>query len=97
MSLGIISPKLSWRYHFAISTPTRTPTNSPASALTCGLHDMAVNGDAEARAIRRDELRPKLITSSTKRRVHELSGLQHHVADDGECVWGLRTWRRWSR
>ncbi|KAI4909720.1 hypothetical protein J4E85_011542 [Alternaria conjuncta] len=43
---------------------------------------MAVNGDAESRAIHRDELRPKLITSSTKRRVNELSGLQTKVADD---------------
>jgi hypothetical protein len=50
---------------------------------------MAVNGDAESRAIHRDELRPKLITSSTKRRVNELSGLQTKVADDCECLWGL--------
>ena len=33
-----------------------------------------------------DQLRPKLITSSTKRRVNELSGLQHQVADDCECL-----------
>jgi hypothetical protein len=61
--------------------------NTPQSAFTCGLDDMAaVNGDAESRAISRDELRPKLITSSTKRRVNELSGLQHQVADDCECL-----------
>jgi hypothetical protein len=46
---------------------------------------MAVNGDAESQAIDRDELRQKLITSSTKRRIHELSGLQHQVTDDCEC------------
>lgn len=46
---------------------------------------MAANGDAEAQALDRDALRQKLITSSTKRRIHELSGLQHRVADDGEC------------
>jgi hypothetical protein len=63
------------------------PRQHPASAFTCGLDDMAVNGDAESRAIHRDQLRPKLITSSTKRRVNELSGLQHQVADDCESLW----------
>ncbi|KAF1838159.1 ARM repeat-containing protein [Decorospora gaudefroyi] len=45
---------------------------------------MTVNGDAEPRAMDGAQLRPKLITSSTKRRIHELSGLQHHLqaADD---------------
>lgn len=46
---------------------------------------MAVNGDAAAQALDRDGLRQKLITSSTKRRIHELSGLQHQVANDCEC------------
>ena len=45
-----------------------------------GLH-----GDVEAQALDRDGLRQKLITSSTKRRIHELSGLQHQAADDCEC------------
>ncbi|KAJ4375282.1 translational activator of GCN4 [Neocucurbitaria cava] len=43
---------------------------------------MAVNGDANSQAIDREKLRQKLITSSTKRRRAELSGLQHRVADD---------------
>ncbi|XP_014558598.1 hypothetical protein COCVIDRAFT_94116 [Bipolaris victoriae FI3] len=43
---------------------------------------MALNGDAEAQALDRDRLWQKLITSSTKRRIHELSGLQQQVADD---------------
>ncbi|KAL6704150.1 translational activator of GCN4 [Coniothyrium glycines] len=43
---------------------------------------MAVNGDAELPAVHRDGLRQKLITSSTKRRIAELAGLQHKVADD---------------
>lgn len=47
---------------------------------------MAVNGDAEAQALDRDRLWQKLITSSTKRRIHELSGLQQQVADDCECL-----------
>jgi hypothetical protein len=47
---------------------------------------MAVNGDAESQAINRDGLRQRLITSSTKRRINELSGLQHQVADDCECL-----------
>lgn len=45
---------------------------------------MAVNGDARPQAMNREELRQKLITSSTKRRRAELSGLQHQVADDCE-------------
>jgi hypothetical protein len=63
----------------------RTPASTPHSTLSC-LDDMAVNGDAESQAINRDELRQKLITSSTKRRINELSGLQHKVADDCECA-----------
>ena len=47
---------------------------------------MAVNGDAESQAANRDELRQKLITSSTKRRINELSGLQQQLADDCECT-----------
>ncbi|KAH7081910.1 armadillo-type protein [Paraphoma chrysanthemicola] len=42
---------------------------------------MAVNGDAETPATKREELRRGLITSSTKRRITELSGLQHRVSD----------------
>ena len=47
---------------------------------------MAVNGDAELRPDARGELRHGLITSSKKRRVNELSSLQHKAADDGECA-----------
>lgn len=47
---------------------------------------MAVNGDAEIKATRREELRHGLITSSTKRRLTELSGLQHQIADDCEYI-----------
>ncbi|KAF1848328.1 translational activator [Cucurbitaria berberidis CBS 394.84] len=43
---------------------------------------MSVNGDAKSQAIDRAQLRQRLITSSTKRRRAELSGLQHQVADD---------------
>jgi hypothetical protein len=51
---------------------------------------MAVSEDAGSRAMNRDELRQKLITSSTKRRVTELSSLQNHVADSGkQCQWTL--------
>lgn len=45
---------------------------------------MAANGDAEPKASRREQLRQGLITSSTKRRTTELSGLQHRVADNCE-------------
>ena len=47
---------------------------------------MTVNGDAESQAMSRDGLRQKLITSSTKRRVNELSGLQHQVVDECEYM-----------
>ncbi|KAH7354576.1 armadillo-type protein [Pyrenochaeta sp. MPI-SDFR-AT-0127] len=43
---------------------------------------MAVNGDAKSQAISREELRHGLITSSTKRRIAKLSGLQHQVTAD---------------
>ncbi|KAH4241928.1 hypothetical protein HBH98_179730 [Parastagonospora nodorum] len=43
---------------------------------------MAENGDAELKATRREELRHGLITSSTKRRIAELSGLQQRSADN---------------
>ncbi|KAF2028699.1 ARM repeat-containing protein [Setomelanomma holmii] len=43
---------------------------------------MAVNGDADTTATKREELRHGLITSSTKRRTTELSGLQHRIADN---------------
>ncbi|KAF2819606.1 ARM repeat-containing protein [Ophiobolus disseminans] len=43
---------------------------------------MAANGDVDQKATRREELRHGLITSSTKRRTTELSGLQHRVADN---------------
>ncbi|RAQ99084.1 translational activator [Stemphylium lycopersici] len=43
---------------------------------------MTVNGDAEAPAMSRDGLRQRLITSSTKRRLQELSGLQHQAVDE---------------
>ena len=45
---------------------------------------MAVNGDVESKAMARDELRRGLITSSTKRRITQLSGLQQRIADDCE-------------
>lgn len=45
---------------------------------------MAVNGDATVKAVKRDELRHGLITSSTKRRVTELSGLHTQIEQDGE-------------
>lgn len=44
---------------------------------------MAVDG-ASAQQLDRDELRRGLVTSSTKRRIHELSGLQHQV--EGDCA-----------
>jgi len=50
---------------------------------------MAVNGDVEQKATRREELRHGLITSSTKRRTTELSGLQHRIADNCE-FWHVR-------
>lgn len=75
----------SWHYHFAIAAAHDTPRRLPALAFSYGLDDMAVNGDAEAQGLGRDGLRQKLITSSTKRRIHELSGLQHRAADDCEC------------
>lgn len=43
---------------------------------------MAVDGAGNSQAIDRDELRRGLVTSSTKRRITELSGLQHQVEDD---------------
>ncbi|KAH8727785.1 armadillo-type protein [Phaeosphaeriaceae sp. PMI808] len=43
---------------------------------------MAVNGDADSKATRREELRHGLITSSTKRRTTELSSLQHQIVDN---------------
>jgi hypothetical protein len=45
---------------------------------------MAVNGDADSKPTSNGDLRHGLITSSTKRRITELSGLQHQVAHDGE-------------
>ncbi|KAF1967533.1 ARM repeat-containing protein [Bimuria novae-zelandiae CBS 107.79] len=42
---------------------------------------MAVDGE-HAQHIDREELRRGLVTSSTKRRIHELSGLQHQVEGD---------------
>jgi hypothetical protein len=46
---------------------------------------MAATGDVEQKATRREELRQSLITSSTKRRTTELSGLQNRIADNCEC------------
>jgi hypothetical protein len=46
---------------------------------------MAANGDADQKAAKREELRHGLLTSSTKRRTTELSGLQHRIADNSEC------------
>ncbi|KAF2108659.1 armadillo-type protein [Lophiotrema nucula] len=43
---------------------------------------MATNGANGAHAIDREELRRGLVTSSTKRRISELSGLQHQFGDD---------------
>ncbi|PSN61367.1 translational activator [Corynespora cassiicola Philippines] len=43
---------------------------------------MAVDGATKSHAIDRAELRRGLVTSSTKRRTAELSGLQHHVQHD---------------
>jgi hypothetical protein len=45
---------------------------------------MAVNGDVESKAMAREELRQGLITSSTKRRITQLSSLQQRIADDCE-------------
>jgi hypothetical protein len=44
---------------------------------------MAVDGANSAQALDRHELRQALVTSSTKRRIAELSGVQHHVSDAG--------------
>jgi hypothetical protein len=46
---------------------------------------MAVNGDADQKANSREELRHAILTSSTKRRTTELSGLQTRIADNSEC------------
>jgi hypothetical protein len=46
---------------------------------------MAVNGDAELKAVKREEMRHGLITSSTKRRISELSGVQHRIDDNCAC------------
>jgi hypothetical protein len=54
---------------------------------------MAENGDAELKATRREELRHGLITSSTKRRIAELSALQQRSADNGECCLCANGWR----
>ncbi|KAF2877785.1 translational activator [Massariosphaeria phaeospora] len=43
---------------------------------------MAVDGASNSQAIDRNELRLGLYTTSTKRRIAELSDLQHQVADD---------------
>ncbi|KAF2747097.1 ARM repeat-containing protein [Sporormia fimetaria CBS 119925] len=43
---------------------------------------MAENGQTSAHAIDRADVRRALVTSSTKRRVSELTGLQHKLADD---------------
>lgn len=45
---------------------------------------MAVNGDVESKAMAREELRQGLITSSTRRRITQLSGLQQRIADHCE-------------
>lgn len=45
---------------------------------------MAVNGDVESKVMEREELRQGLITSSTKRRITQLSSLQQRIADDCE-------------
>ncbi|KAL5390121.1 hypothetical protein PMIN03_005519 [Paraphaeosphaeria minitans] len=50
---------------------------------------MAVDG-ASAQQLDRDELRRGLVTSSTKRRIHELSGLQHQVEGDSLVPTDLR-------
>jgi hypothetical protein len=46
---------------------------------------MAVDA-ASAQHLDRGELRRGLVTSSTKRRLHELAGLQHLAAGDGACL-----------
>jgi hypothetical protein len=59
-------------------------TQPRASSL---LNAMAVeNGEHDAAPIDRLELRRGLVTSSTKRRISELSGLQHQFQDEGKLV-----------
>jgi hypothetical protein len=45
---------------------------------------MAADEASNASAMDRMELRQGLVTSSTKRRIAELQGLQHQVEEDGE-------------
>jgi hypothetical protein len=47
-------------------------------------HTMAADDASNGSSIDRTELRQALVTSSTKRRLTELVGLQHQVEDDSE-------------
>jgi hypothetical protein len=66
------------------STPP-TPHLPDPLTLSCGCNDMAVNGDAALKAVKREELRHGLTTSSTKRRISELASVQHRIDDDCAC------------
>lgn len=57
----------------------------PAPRPFYGQDTMAVEGASDVHGIDRNELRRGLVTSSTKRRTAELSGLQHQVEGGGEC------------
>ena len=48
---------------------------------------MAVDGATEARTVDRNELRRALVTSSTKRRISELSGLPQQFEHDCMCTY----------
>jgi hypothetical protein len=81
----VLPPQASPFRHFeSRDKPHQHPAlHSPARS--CGEFDMAATGDVEQKATRREELRQSLITSSTKRRTTELSGLQNRIADNCEC------------
>lgn len=50
---------------------------------------MAANGVGSAQVLDRAELRRALVTSSTKRRISELSGLHHQIEDGCKSYRGV--------
>lgn len=81
------SAKLAASVYVELQHKFESCENSPqlAHPPAYGAYMMAVDGASNALALDRDELRRALTTSSTKRRISELSGLQRQF--DHDCEW----------
>lgn len=87
----VTESRMSWRFgkrflrcKYNCTSNLRSCDNfpHPPRKASYGQYMMAVDGASNAHAVDRTELRQALVTSSTKRRISELSGLQHQFGED---------------